>query len=177
LNEDPAPAGSYDRHFRLAEVFGQRGNEFLRAVQHLLGAGREEQALDTFLVENKRAREWMTQDALRFSEYIQSLPREWIDILEKLISVCRRLGRPQRQIFVLRTALVGSDSTNISDRTHLIELISRLYRDSGLADYHELGESGDDSKRLWQALEIAQKRYDATTDSERVFGHRKRFRS
>jgi serine/threonine protein kinase/predicted ATPase len=169
LNEGLEGGVQRDRHLRLAEVFGRRGNKRLQDVLHLLGAGQEERALDRFLVEYQEIRRRLSQNPQTYSEYRISLPRERNAIFEELIAICRRLGRPQKQIFFLRGALVAFDSNNIVDKTHLIELINGLYRESGLADYEALSESGDDSKRLWRALQLAQERYDATPDSERVF--------
>lgn len=156
-------------HLRLAQAFEQRGTELLSVVQHLLRAGHSESALDTYLKVYRSIRDGLSQDALVEAEYAQSLPREWVQIVEELIDICRRLGRPKEQIYLLQNSILAHGGvTSTQTQTHLTEIIARLYRDSGLAFYYELGDTVAAGDRLWRALEMAQQRYDSIPESERV---------
>ncbi|MBN1654828.1 MAG: protein kinase [Deltaproteobacteria bacterium] len=171
----PELIGSIDReragklHGRIAAVFEQRGDEALRAATHLLGAGQDERALDSFLHNYETYIEGQMQNWRATEEILRWLPPDWVDTLEHLLRVCERLGRPRRQLFILHNALVTlSAVTAVADRTHLVEVIEQLYRDSGLFDYDALTESVEEPNRLWRALELAQQRYDSNPESERV---------
>jgi hypothetical protein len=157
------------RHLRLADVAHRRGNELFAVADHLLGAGRPEQALDRFLHDYQQFSEQARHHSHLYTQHMQCLRQGWVSIIEKLIEASRRLNRPLRERFLFHTALIAHDSYGVTgDNIHLRIVIDRLRLDSGLADYFEIGDRLNETDRLSRALEIAQQRYDATPESERI---------
>ncbi|MBN1654218.1 MAG: protein kinase [Deltaproteobacteria bacterium] len=156
-------------HLKLAEIFGKRGGEHFREAQHLLIAGEEALAFDVLVRYIGVFRQRIAQSPGAFFEYIQSLPDSWVATFETLIQKGRTLGRPKREIYWLQSALVTLQAaTGSVNKAHLIEVIEQLTHDSGLSCYQTLNSSIDASARLWQAIEMAQQRYDSSGESERV---------
>jgi serine/threonine protein kinase len=160
-------------HLRLARVFEQRGDQQFRMVNHLIKAGQPERALDVFLAHNQLIHESLPNNPEAFSQYVQSLPRDWALILDALLAICRDLGRPPKQRYLLMISLVVLNSISVaaceSLYSVLAELRERLVRDTGLGIYRELEGSIDESERLSRAFEIAQRYYDQSPENDRVF--------
>jgi hypothetical protein len=169
LTETLSETDRKERHLRLVEVPNRRGNKLFYSIDHLIRAGELQRALDRFLSDYRRLRERAIHDPQVYTEHMQSLPQGWIQIVETLIRVCRELNRPHEDVFLLEDALVEHDSFSINgDDSHLLALIARLGRDTGLADYHEIDATLNEPERLSRAIERAQQRYDASAPSERL---------
>ncbi len=156
-------------HLRLAEMFEQEPSQHFRVTTHLLQAGEPERALGMLLQEIDATRERMQQSGEAQYEYLQSLPGGWTQTYESLLEFCRRTGQPERDRFkLLRTLVELSVAEDTTDRERLLEVADRFVHLSGLAIYHELGDSVQPSERLGQALQLAQQRFDQSAESERV---------
>ncbi len=156
-------------HVRLAEMFDKRGDEQLRVAHHLLNAGAEERALDAILEHLKTFRDRLAQTPQALSDYLKSLPRQWVHTLESLLDACEKLGRPKKQRHVMQSFLAHLSAVGLeANKAHLGSVIEQLIQDSGLGPYRELGDSVEPSERLGRALELAQQRYDSCPESERV---------
>lgn len=171
LGEDLDRDSARTVHARLADMFLQRGSEQFRAAVHLFAAGEEERGLDVLIQDAETNQQHLVQNTGDFYEYIQSLPDNWLETYEHALRLCRKLGRPRRQAFLLRMSLIRfSILSGLEDPTVLHEVMEQLYQDSGLKFYDELGGSMDDEKRLWRALELTQQHYDESPEAERVLG-------
>jgi serine/threonine protein kinase len=160
-------------HLKIAAILAPRGNQVLSVAKHLISAGQEERALEVFVQDfERKTRELDKSRKLALDANLQDLllfPTEWIATLEFLLSLCDKLDKPVKHRFYLHNAFVTySALTASADRIHYIKVIEQLYRDSGLETYYELGDSVDASDRLWRALEITQKRFDASPAFQRV---------
>ncbi len=156
-------------HLRLAEVFQSRETDEFRVVQHLFKAGEETRSLDLLIRLTASTRERIRQDAEVLSLFVHSLPQDWAETFEALRKVCRRLGRPPHENFWLHRDLVYYSSfRECIDRPLLLDLIDILSHASGLQLYHELPDSMTPPARLTRAMELAQQRFDATPESERI---------
>jgi serine/threonine protein kinase/tetratricopeptide (TPR) repeat protein len=156
-------------HLRLAEMYIRRGNEACRIARHLFEAGEEERGLDVLISDAESDKKKIDQSSKAFSDFVLSLPRDWREVYEKALSISLKQNRPKKQSFLLRVILTRiSDHSGLEKRSHVIEVVDQLVRDSGLACYKELGDSLDEQSRVWRALELTQKRYDESPQSERV---------
>ncbi len=156
-------------HLRLAQLLGKRALDQFLAAQHLLQAGEPERALDVLVEHIHAVRDGYMHDQQAILEYIQSLPEDWISTSESLLEVCRQLGRPRRDGVSVQGHLVACAAVTAQpQKTHLNQILDQLYRDTGLDLYEQQDDSADASTRLLRALELAQKRFDATPESERV---------
>lgn len=164
LDEDARCAG----HLLLADLFDIRGVEQFQVVQHLFRAGEDERAIDRLIRHVRESRQRFESDMAAYTEYIISLPNDWIDTCNDAIELCERLNRPKIDKYWLRTSIVHlAFSTGAQDRGHFTEIIAQLYRDSGLEFYYELDDSMDAGERLNLALHRAQHQYDTTCESEK----------
>ncbi len=156
-------------HLKIAEVFSQRGSNGLRVAMHLFAAGEQDRGLDVLIHDAESSQKNLAQNTDAFYEYINSLPPNWLDIYNRALGLCQELGRPRKQGFLLQMSLIRfSILAGLEDRGILHDATDQLVQDSGLAFYDELGESVEADARIWRALELAQQRYDATPESERV---------
>ncbi len=156
-------------HTRLAQLFLGRGKDLFRAAVHLVAAGEHERGLDVLLQDVEANQQHLVQNTNDFYEYIQSLPNNWLETFQFAVKLCEELDRPRRQAFLLRMSLIRfSILTGLEDQSVLHEVIDQLYRDSGLKAYDELGDSVEEQARIWRALEVTQKHYDESSESERV---------
>ncbi len=156
-------------HLRMAEMYIRRGNEACRVARHLFEAGEEKRGLDVLIADAESDKEKIDQSSQAFSDFVLSLPRDWREVYEKALSVSLKQNRPKKESFLLRVILTRiSDHSGLEKRSHVFEVVDQLVRDSGLARYKELDDSLDEQKRLFQALEQTQKRYDKSPQAERV---------
>ncbi len=156
-------------HLRLAQLYERGKINHLRRVQHLLNGGEEERALDLWIGHLEEIRADATRDPKYYSEYMQSLPRDWVQTIERLLDICERRNRPRKDAYVVRRSLAVFSAVSLTaDKVHMAKVIERLVCDSGLQAYHELGDSVPAEERLGRALQLAQERYDACPESERV---------
>jgi len=156
-------------HIRLAQVFEQRGTEKFRVGYHLIRAGEAERAIDAMLDFCRESTELIQRSPEAFSQLLQTMPQDWFPTLQTAISLAKQRGRPRGQIYVLQRRLNALSSlTGMFDRYHTQEVFDRLYIDSGLLFYYDLGESPGDQERLRRALDLAQQRYDTTPESDRI---------
>lgn len=169
LKEGVEPEQSRASHLRLAEMYIRRGNEACRVARHLFEAGEEERGLDVLIADAESDKEKIDQSSRAFSDFVLSLPRDWRDVYEKALSISLNQKRPKKESFLLRVILTRiSDHSGLEKRSHVIEVVDQLVRDSGLACYRELAEPLDEQSRLFRALELTQKRFDESPPSERV---------
>ncbi len=158
-------------HARLARMFLDRGSDQFRAAVHLIAAGEQERGLEVLVQDAETNQQHLVQNTADFYDYIQSLPDNWLQTYQFAVKLCEKLGRPRRQGFLLRMSLVRfSILSGLDDQTVLHEVIDQLYHDCGLQLYDELGDELQGEARLWKALELTQKRYDESPESQRVLG-------
>jgi serine/threonine protein kinase len=156
-------------HVRLAEIFMKRGNELLRAGQHLLASGQENEALDAFIGFSQASKTLTDRNPAAFSELIQSLPKNWFETYQEAIHTCERRNRPRKCAYDLRLRLSGLVSlVGQGDTDNFEHLLKQLSADSGLTIYQTLDPGEEPQKRLAHALELAQQRYQSSPESERV---------
>lgn len=158
------------RHLRLSELFSQRESEQFRVVQHLLHAEHFEKALDLLYRHTTETLAHFENKPQAYSTYIRSLPSGWDDTFSYAIEICERLGRPKKELHLLRYIFVRSGfAIGLQSKVPLAPVIDQLYRDSGLRCYDELSNISDTNIRLSKALEITQRRFDTSDESDRVF--------
>jgi hypothetical protein len=156
-------------HLRLVEMFRARGNENFRVAQHLLRAGEAERGLDLLIDYSEHIREVTAKNPEVFTQLILALPKEWLETYTNAIDLCKKLGRPRQQLYSLIRHFSGvAWSLGEGYTIYLDELYQQLDRESGLAFYHQLDASTDAQSRLTRALELVQKQYDESTETERV---------
>ncbi len=156
-------------HLRLSSMFEARNDDGFRVARHLLRAGEDERGLDVLLDYTKKSTAGGNRDTEAYTRLIQSRPSGWLETYQDAIGIAKKLNRPSRQIHKLLirwSNFVWLSDTD--DTAYLRELTQQLYRDSGLAFYHELDDSMDSMARLTRALELAQERYDNRSDQEFV---------
>jgi serine/threonine protein kinase/tetratricopeptide (TPR) repeat protein len=156
-------------HLHLAAVFEKRQAAPFRVVQHLFGAGQSERGLDLLVEYLAKELESIDENHNALTAYIQSLPRNAVDTYKYAFDLCEQLNRPKKQLFLLKCLYVFSRfNTSVENKTLLTDVMDQLYRDSGLGFYHDLSDAIEPQARLENALSLAQKRYDATAEHERV---------
>ncbi|MBN1655242.1 MAG: protein kinase [Deltaproteobacteria bacterium] len=156
-------------HLRLAEVFERRRTEPFRTAQHYLEAGQEEQALDILISFSQESRALTGKDPGLYPTLLESLPPGWLHTMQRAIELAKAKGRPQKEIYILLSRLSGLVAiVGTEDTAHLIELLDQQYRDAALEFYQRLGDSVPHEERLTRAFMLAQERYDASPDGERV---------
>lgn len=154
---------------RLAEMFLARGNEACRVAKHLFEAGDEERGLDVLIADAEGDKNRIDQSSQAYSSFVLSLPKQWRGVYENALATALKLGRPKKQSFLLRVFLTRiSDHSGLDNTNHVTEVVEQLVHDSGLDFYHDLDQSMDAQSRLWRALELAQKRFDESPESQRV---------
>jgi len=168
LTRDLNPERVRSFHLRLATLLEGDEKERFRIARHLLHAGQEERALDILVELTGKNRKLVEQSPRRRYEFLRSLPQGWMRTFESLISISQRLGRPKFERFLLLSHLISYNLILYASEKELREYIEMLFWDSGLGDYHALGETLEPSARLGRALEMAQQRYDERPESERV---------
>jgi tetratricopeptide (TPR) repeat protein len=156
-------------HLRLAGLLEKRSSEPFSLAYHLMHADQTERALNSFLERSATFRARLLSNPGAVLAYVQSLPRDWVDILESLLQACADLGRPRQHRFWLIWDLYALAGTigQIS-QAYVKEIIDQLYCDSGLDLYHKLDASLEPSVRLERSLALAQRRFEATPDADRV---------
>lgn len=158
-------------HLRLAKMFENRGGEGFRVARHLLLAGEWESGLNALVTFLDQILERTKGDAGALTELIRSMHGDATTILESALSVAQRSNRPLREHYVLYRALIRRWMVSPSEKMeqYLRQYLDHLFRDSGLSFFEQLDETLDSSTRLMRAFEIAQKRYDESSQGERAF--------
>jgi tetratricopeptide (TPR) repeat protein len=155
---------------KLAEMFEQGEiNDRFRAAQYLLDAGEEERGLDTMVRFAQESKELTDGNPADFTDLLQSLPRNWFESYDYALQLCEKNGRSRKERYILLcrlqaiTALTGEGST-----VHFKGLLDQLYHECGLGFYDQLNEIADPTTRLMRALQLAQEKYDASPEAERI---------
>ncbi|HMI93702.1 MAG TPA: AAA family ATPase, partial [Polyangiales bacterium] len=153
---------------RLSRVFLGRG-EGLRAVRCLFLAGRESEGLDALVAYSQASHEQTSADSASYIKLLSTLPPDWIEIFERGLSLCAKLGRPARDEYAVRTRLSGIVSQNdVCSHGQQAAFAQRLAHDVGLDLYAALDPSLPPATRLQQALGAAAARYASTPEHDRV---------
>ena len=161
--------GARRLHARLAAVFELRGDESFRVAKHLLRAGELDRGLSALVAHAQESQRITHQNPDAFYKLVQSLPPDWVECYAQAIALCEQRRRPKRDAYTLRSRLAGLAALiGIVDRTHVGALLEHLCAESGLADWHALDPGMEPMARLTRALELAQARYAAASDDERV---------
>jgi hypothetical protein len=156
-------------HARLAEALGTRPDESFRVAQHLLRAGRPTEALEVFVAHAIESQTLTERDPDAFYKLVRSLPEDWLSIYEEALALAQALKRPQAQLYALRSRLAGIvGATGLRVTSHVADLVHDLARASGLKDYEALDASLAPGERLRRALAIAQARFDAASEHDRI---------
>ena len=144
-------------HGRLAAVAEQRKDP-IRLLYHLLHGGQEERAIDELLSR-------IGTDSLEYSPAT-------LELLERARSAAERLDLPRSARLALELRIVGVSSLlgeyAIFSR-YASSVRERLIRDSGLADWAELGDEIAAPERLQRALALAHERHQTAPERERGF--------
>ena len=156
-------------HARLADALGMRPDEAFRVAQHLLRAGRQTEALHVFVAHAIDSNHLTDSDPDAFYKLVRSLPEDWLSTYEEALSLAGQLKLPKAHVHALRTRLAGIvGSTGMRPTGHIALLIDDLTLAAGLKDYAKLDPALPAGERLQQALAIAQARYDATSERDRL---------
>lgn len=144
-------------HARIARAAERAENPFL-LPHHLLLAGDERAAIERLLPLHDHPR-------TEYSTFV-------LELLERAAEAARRLGLDARtrldlDLWVVNFAGVLGDLERFSKLSEPI--LARFERDSGIADYREIGDATPDPARLFEALARARGRYEATPEAERGF--------
>ncbi|HEX3597897.1 MAG TPA: protein kinase, partial [Polyangiaceae bacterium] len=148
-------------HARLARLFEPAGTVNRRAF-HLMRGGDPESAIRVLLAQYiKDPNE--PRDPLE--DYVPGI----LDLLEEVVHASESLDIPVGLKVELRMKTLGA-SQFVGEVDRFLRLapplLAQLKRDSGLADYEELGAL-DPSERLPEAFRRTQERYAATPERER----------
>jgi tetratricopeptide (TPR) repeat protein len=140
-------------HSRIADRLADTGGNVHRRTHHLLGAGREREAVDLLSGTN--------------------LARDWppLSLVETVATHAERLGESARTIHNLRMAVLSKAAMVLqveSFNRWYPAVLAQLERDSGLALYRELGAEPP-ATRLTLALTRTQERHLASPERERVY--------
>jgi serine/threonine-protein kinase len=154
-------------HGRLAGLIEHRaGNRSWAVIEHLISAGREQEALDRIL---PGARDQSKLTPRQIADRACDMPSDWPKHLRALIAYCERVGRPAIEAHLVRVMLVGYGSlTAQAERADVEVLIRQLEHDCGYDIFVSLDASMPHSERLMKARALAQQRFDATPASQRV---------
>lgn len=156
-------------HMKLAECFDAEDDGFIVA-QHLLLAGEKDRGLSTLVRYSESSQVLTDKNPDAFYALMRSLPADWFATFTDAIELAERLGRPKREIYILRARLSGMIATQgIEHAATMQGLLAQLYRDCGLDIYDELGDSVAPADRLPRALELAHARFAELSESDRVF--------
>ncbi|MBN1652688.1 MAG: protein kinase [Deltaproteobacteria bacterium] len=156
-------------HLKLAEMFEAQVRDQFRAARHLFRAKREKRALDTMVRFSESSKALTTRDPGAYPELLQSLPEDWYDTLNAAVDLAKKSGRPQRHVYIMQSRVSGLLAIRSSfDTKHMIQVIERLYRESGLAYFQEFDDCLPAQEKLGRALKTAQQIYDSSPESERV---------
>jgi hypothetical protein len=150
------PARKRELHARLAELAGLRGSQ--TRLHHLLESDQAAVAISELVAR-------MDTDALDYTEHT-------VDLLERMIAASLGLAVPEvhRQALKLRAAGVSSVIADLETfQRYAPEMLARLRRDSGLDDWHELGDALPPGERLQTALMQASARHDGLPEAERGY--------
>ena len=157
LAEQLSDARKRQLHSRLAAVAELRGNSS-RLLHHLLNAGQEARAIEDLLSR-------IGTDSLDYTPAT-------LELLERALSAAERLKLPRSARLALELRTVGVSSLlgeyAIFSR-YASGVREQLTRDSGLADWAELGEGIPAPERLQRALMLAHERHQSTPEHERGF--------
>jgi tetratricopeptide (TPR) repeat protein len=157
LEQRMAPERKRALHARLAELAERRGARMQR-LHHLLESGQAALTISHLVAT-------MDADPLEYS-------KQTLDLLERTVVASQELGVPEVHRLALKLRVAGVSAV-IADlqvfQRYAPEVLARLRRDSGLADWEELGDGLSSSERLQTALMLAQQRYDATAEPDRGF--------
>lgn len=158
-------------HLRLADALeGEKGAEILR-VHHLRHAGQVARALGEMVEFCAASVIETATDEQAFHRFIETLPSNWNELFNWALEEAERSGLSKRDAHMIRFRLSGcigmSPDSNVA---HQEALLSQLRHDVGLDIYATLeGEMLDPDERLKKTFELAQARYDAAGEEERVF--------
>ena len=156
-------------HLRLAELFAAREDQGFRAAQHWLRGGDEQRGLDQLVSHAEQSQRITDESPDAFQALIQAMPPGWYATYEQGLRLCERFGRPGKHAYALLSRLAGLVAiAGISDITHPIALLDRLYRDSGLDVYASLDPGMDPGERLQRTFELTQQRHVQASARDQV---------
>ena len=141
-------------HSRIADLLSASGGDVVRRGHHLLGAGRDREAIEL----------------LRSINLVERLPP--LPLLVTLVERAEQLRLPARILQELRIAALSKASvvTGVEVFRRWLDVVLRqLECDSGLLAYRELAHVPD-SERLMRALQETSRRQHELPESERVHG-------
>jgi len=155
-------------HLRVADVFDARPDEAFRAAQHRLAAGDLAGGIDKLVAHCNLSLQQTVLSPHTYLRYVQSLPHEWFDVMERALALCVELERPRWQSHAIRTRMSGIlPYVGWTEHVHLQALLEQLQLDSGLADWARTDPTLAPLERLQLALGAAQARNSAASEQER----------
>jgi tRNA A-37 threonylcarbamoyl transferase component Bud32/tetratricopeptide (TPR) repeat protein len=161
------PDAEREMHARLGSLFESRDDAF-RLAQQLLLSGEEDRALDV-LVEWARASTELTDaspDA--YNRLLQAIPSDWFHTCSRALALCKSRGRPRMHLHTLFNRMSGLSPVGFGDTLAVSALLAQLKHDVGTDLYAGLDPEMEPLARLTKSFELAQQRYAATPDNDRV---------
>jgi serine/threonine-protein kinase len=160
------PGNGVELHLRHANLFALRKND-LQTVSHLLAAGADTRAVEV-LVQHAKASTRETDTSLEaYTQYIQTLPRDWLEIYDRGVELCRELNRPRSDAFAIHVRVTGPASLSKVDVSrHFAVLFEQLSHDVGLDIFAALSELPPE-ERLRTAFAKATQRFAETPAHDR----------
>lgn len=154
-------------HGRLATLIQRRpGNRSWAVLEHLISAGREQEALELML---PGARDQSQLTPRQIAALACELPVNWQKHVSALIAYCERAGRPAIEQHLVRVMLVGYAAlTAQAEKADVELLIKQLEHDCGHDIYMAMDDALPAQERLMKSLAMVQQRFEATPVHERV---------
>jgi hypothetical protein len=163
-----ADAHARTLHARLADAFDLRPDDAFRAAQHRLASGDVEGGLDRLVAHCNASLQQTVLSQHVYLRYVQSLPQEWFDVMERALALCTELRRPRLHSHAIRTRMSGIlPYVGWTDHVQLHALLEQLQTDSGLFDWARSDPKLAPLERLQLAIGSAQARHANASEQER----------
>lgn len=154
-------------HHRLAALFEARGDAF-RLAQQLLRAGEDDRGVDVLLQHVRTSRARTEVDPEAYARLIEGLAPDWSETYWRAIEVCRTRGRARAEVHDLFTRMSALSRGGTGDSGVVHAVLAQLKHDAGVDIYAALDPSLGPLPRLAKTFELAQQRYLALPENERV---------
>jgi hypothetical protein len=128
------PDAARTAYGRLAEVCARRPGAGLSEAAYLFDAGEEERGVDV-LVKFSGASMRATAASMEvFTQFVQSLPNDWLATFERGLSLCEKYGRSAADTYTVRARISGVCSQLIIDAApHYAPIFEHAEREADAA--------------------------------------------
>jgi len=155
-------------HRSLAALFEARGDAF-RLAQQLLRAGEEDRGVEVLIEHVQASRAVTDVDPEAYGRLIAGQTSDWAETYSQAVEVCRKRGRSRAEVHNLCTRMSELSPGGMGDSGPARAVLAQLKHDVGVDLYAALDPSLEPLPRLGKTFELAQQRYLATPENERVF--------